>query len=459
MICKSITSDTTNELEKIILAKAANALKSKPDRDIFDLHIFYAILCSTGTNKNTDHFDPIELWRARHSCSQKPVNIGHTQTRIIGHMLDSIVVGEDLKPIPENTSEGDLPYKFHLITSAVVYKVWEDPKVQAEVNDLIDKISKGSTYVSMECLFRDFAFLLTNAATQEQKIIQRTPETAGLTKYLRQYKGSGKIYNYSLARVLKNITFSAVGIVDKPANPDSIISASLDLFNTNAAEGEINSVYINLDSNNMENTMADINVEGDKLSALQAEFNTLAQTHELTIKELDVVNKALAASKEEFTKMADEVKKEKAEDDTDTEMASLKTSIAKLEKKVEDLEKDKASLATANEAMDKTLEEFRKASRHSDRAEAMLKVDTTLSRESALQAVAKFDELSEAGFAGMLEMMKGYASKAPKEVTAEAIISGAKAETDAPMGAVAETKFNKVTADIKNFIKTEKKGS
>lgn len=450
---KAIAINDNQELENLILSKAAKNFYKREAFEKFDLFPFYAILVSSGTNKNTDHFHPIELIKAKNSPLDKPVNIGHNQKRIIGHITDCICVGEDLKPLPEKIDEGDIPERLHIVISAVIYKIWEDPAVQAEVNQIIDKISKGQTYVSMEALFKSFSYLLTSASG-ERKIIPRNEKTSGLTKYLRQYKGPGKIHDYTLARILEQITFSAVGIVDKPANVDSIISSDLDLFSNNNALANVNeSVYINIEhSTNGENNMSNevVNAAKDEeseMDSLKCEIETLkkdnASLHTL-VAELNV-------------KLEKPTKAETDTDqDTDKEMAELKSTIASLNEKVTSIENEKTTLVKANDDLNATVDAFKKASRHSERAEEMIKADSTLTLEKAREKVQAFDELSDTSFTQMVEMMKGYASRSPKEVTPESIINTAKADQDPPMGANAGDEFQKTVADIKKFLSPKK---
>ena len=147
-------------------------------------------------------------------------------------------------------------------------------------------------------------------------------------------------------------------------------------------------------------------------------------------------------------------------EDTMKEMANLKAAVETLTAEVNSLKSTKASLESekvelvkANDALNATVDAFKKASRHSDRADAVMKVDATLSREQAIDKVKAFDELSDAGFSAMVELMKGYAEKAPREVTAAEVIDKAKAEPDARYGASPENTYAKVTADIKKFVK------
>lgn len=71
--------------------------------------------------------------------------------------------------------------------------------------------------------FNGFDYGITNKTTGEYKVLARNEETSYLTKHLKAYGGLGEHEDYKIGRVLRNITFSGKGFVDKPANPDSII--------------------------------------------------------------------------------------------------------------------------------------------------------------------------------------------------------------------------------------------
>ena len=68
-----------------------------------------------------------------------------------------------------------------------------------------------------------FDYGVTNKNTGEYKVLARDENTAYLTKHLKAYGGLGEHEDYKIGRVLRNITFSGKGFVDKPANPDSVI--------------------------------------------------------------------------------------------------------------------------------------------------------------------------------------------------------------------------------------------
>ena len=72
----------------------------------------------------------------------------------------------------------------------------------------------------MECFFTDFDGLI-DKSTGAYKVLGRDNDSAYLTKYLKAYGGKGEYENYKVGRVLRNITFSGKGFVDKPANDNS----------------------------------------------------------------------------------------------------------------------------------------------------------------------------------------------------------------------------------------------
>lgn len=77
----------------------------------------------------------------------------------------------------------------------------------------------------MECYFKGFDYAMVSEGKVE--IINRNEKTAFLTKHLRCYGGSGVYQNKKISRVLRNITFSGKGLVENPANPESVILPSV----------------------------------------------------------------------------------------------------------------------------------------------------------------------------------------------------------------------------------------
>lgn len=194
-------------------------LASISDRPVqADLYYLNSILVSAGWNKNDDVFDVADLWAARETPVDKPFNYMHDETDIIGHMISSAAMAEDGAMI----NDLPLPEKMDLVTSAVIYKTWGDPAQSDRVNDLISKIDEGQLAVSMECVFRGFDYAVIEP-DGSQKVIARDENSAFLTKHLRAYGGTGSYEGYKVGRLLRDLYFSGKGLVDKPANPRSII--------------------------------------------------------------------------------------------------------------------------------------------------------------------------------------------------------------------------------------------
>ena len=153
-IISSMSISSTCELEicdPFLLNKPLRAVAENKNQ--MDLHYLKSILVTTGWNKNDDVFDKAEVWTARNTPSDKPFNYEHDQKQIIGHITGSKVIDEDGNDVAEGVSVDELPKKFHILTSAVLYKFWEDPKKQEEMNDIISGIANNKWFVSMEALF------------------------------------------------------------------------------------------------------------------------------------------------------------------------------------------------------------------------------------------------------------------------------------------------------------------
>jgi hypothetical protein len=213
-LANPISSDNKHNIKNI------KALASYNDNDLYYVQ---SILVTSSWNKNDDIFDKEEVWAAKNTPEDKPTNLEHDENTIIGHIVSNWTITDDGILIDPNTPSENLPEKFHIVTGSVIYKAYVNPELKDRTAKLIAEIENGTKYVSMECMFKGFDYGLINEQTGEYKILSRSDETAFLTKHLRAYGGSGKYENHKIGRVLRQITFSGKGYVDKPANPDSII--------------------------------------------------------------------------------------------------------------------------------------------------------------------------------------------------------------------------------------------
>lgn len=336
-----------------------------------DLYYVQSILVTSSWNKNDDIFDKTEVWKAKHTPEHKPTNLEHNEDIIIGHIISNWPITEDGDLIDENTPMEDLPNKFHILTGSVIYRGFSNPDLKERSENLISQIQAGTKYVSMECFFKGFDYGVLNTQTNEYKVLARNEETAYLTKFLRSYGGMGQHQDYKIGRVLRNITFTGKGFVDRPANIDSIIFIKNLFPETNKdnieeknpemvqsgvfiSQSNINSEKLIMSSDNQETEMQkteveNVNVEFTALSSevaelklvkekLEADLSDLAQTKESEITAL----KEEAANKTK--EMEEEKKKMKAELDAALEaIAGYKMKEAEMEKKAKTM-KRKASL-------------------------------------------------------------------------------------------------------------------
>jgi len=195
---------------------------SKAGANDSDLYYTKSILVTTIWNKNTDVFDPMETWMARSTPVHKPTNIEHDEKQTVGHITDCFGMTVDHQIIPDNIVAEELPQIFHLVNGAVIYKGWRDEQLAARASKLIDEIEQGKKYVSMECMFTNFSYAVIDS-NNKCSVVARDENSAWMTKHLRAYGGTGEVNGYKIGRLLRNITFSGKGYVDKPANPESII--------------------------------------------------------------------------------------------------------------------------------------------------------------------------------------------------------------------------------------------
>jgi hypothetical protein len=309
-----------------------------------DLFSFESILASTCWNKNFDIFDCIEMWRARSSPEDKPLNLEHKQDQIIGHITGNRVVSEDFQLIPDDTNESQLPGKFHIITSNVIYKYWEDKTKAEQIKQIIAEIQDGQWFVSMECLFTGFDYGVISPEG-EHKIIARNDSSSFLTKHLRQYGGTGLYDGYTIGRVMRNIRFSGKGIVRKPANPESVIFTP----NQNFAGVLASVVYLtgNEDLVKSSTEIIQMNLE-DQIKELKASVATLTQERDTLKSELANSSiKTIQVKLDEAIASIDALEKRAstAEQAKETAEASLKAANDKAndyKKEAEKLYKDKS---------------------------------------------------------------------------------------------------------------------
>ena len=388
-----------------------------------DLYYVQSILVTSNWNKNDDIFDTKEVWLARNTPEDKPTNLEHDEATIIGHITSNWPITEDGILIDENTPVENLPEKFHILTGSVIYRAYSKPELKERSEKLIAEIEDGTKYVSMECLFKGFDYGLLNKSTGEYKILSRNNDTAYLTKYLRAYGGLGEHQDYKIGRVLKNITFSGKGFVNKPANPESIIftkdSLAKNLDTTRSEKNTIlnnKGVIYNQSHNEVEN-----NIMSSETKASEEIVETEVVNNETVVQDtteskvnmeelksaMDMKNKELDALKSTYETM--KTKKEE-------EMATMKNKWneeqAVMKKQQEEMatmmNKMKAELDEANEtiaAYKNKEEEMMKKEKKMKRMASL--VNMGIDNESAEATVDKFDSLDDEAFYAITSLFAG----------------------------------------------------
>ncbi len=430
-VVASLSPLLVRELDQNIVEALAKHLSSAfagRDEDAFDLHQLYTILVTAGWNLNDDVFGVKEVWAARHSPEDKPFNLEHEPRKIIGHITGCAVVDDDYKLVPDDTDFDTLPEKFHILTSAVLYKHLKsrDAKLSAESKELIESVARGDWFVSMEALFDDFDYAIADKQGVKQ-VIARNNDTAHMTKYLRAMGGAGEYQGYKVGRYLKNITFSGKGLVKNPGNPESYVFNDVQMF-----KGAFASKLELPITNEEVHTMAEIS-------------NTVAKTeYDEAQKTIADLRTRLEAAKEE--KVTEKVKAAEAVvASRDEEIKTLKTEIDNMKAAKADLakagEEVKTKLADTEKKLadaTKTIEDGKLAAIVANRVSTL--VDKGVEKTEAEKIVEAFKTDSDEKFAVVVELQA-------KAVEAAKLAAAAKPDDEAAKKKKKEEADKKAKAD------------
>lgn len=358
-----------------------------------DLYYMDSVLVSVGINKNDDYFDAEEVWAARKSPEDKQINYEHNEKDIIGHITSCYAVDDKYTKIPDDVPEDRLPEKFHIITSGVLYKKWEDEDLKKRMGEILEKIDAGDIYVSMECLFSDFDYILIEQ-NGKASIVDRNKSTSYLTKYLRAYGGEGVYNNQRIGRVIRNITFSGKGMVERPANPESIIFNSTSPVVIKAKE-EING------ENRTMSTKLDTEVTDVKANAeLQNQLNEVTQL--LADAKREKIEAKAQAEKEAKARAEKELNDLKASlAQKDTELKSVEAKLVDAEKSLEASVKKIEDAEKAAKAAQDELDKISAAKKVADRVAALVKAGK--SEEDAKTLEKRFAKVDDEAFAALVE--------------------------------------------------------
>ena len=205
--------------------EAASVIKlPEPGDKQPDLSYFTAIFVSSGTNLNSAHFLPTELVKASKSVPSKAVDVEHEEAEIIGHIYDHAFIDTDgtkksLKELSSMEKASLDKQDIHIVIAGIIYK--------SRFPEISQEMAEGKWKVSMEAYYQDFDIKIG-----EMILDKKEAETLGLVsaeqadvfgKAAKVIKKGVEIASGEVARVLRGICFSGVGIVKNPANPPSVV--------------------------------------------------------------------------------------------------------------------------------------------------------------------------------------------------------------------------------------------
>lgn len=195
-----------------------------PDAKQKDLQYIRSVFVSAGTNKNGAHFLPSEMMKAHQTIVNKAIDMEHIEEKIIGHIYDCAFLfkdGEEFNPEQilteyEQASKDPDILDIDIAVAGVIHKL--------RFPEISDEITTGDWKVSMECFFKEFDIKIG-----DQIITRREAEVLGydpqdlIGGFVKVMAGTKELGKHLVSRVLRYITFSGMGLVKNPANPESII--------------------------------------------------------------------------------------------------------------------------------------------------------------------------------------------------------------------------------------------
>lgn len=281
-LSKASISQLDKDKDSVLLKGTASVSDATDQKDLLKM---VSVLVSTGINKNDDVYLRDELIQARSTAAHKPVNLGHDENKIIGHMVNSYVadkMGTKIEDDIINSNPDQVPQDIDIIDESVIYKfVFKDL-----AQKIIEKANAGELFVSVEAWFPNYDYLIGD------KIVKRNKETANILDPLLKINGGEGVYRgQRIGRVLRNILLGGKAITETPANPESVIKSVASIKNedvisidnliiTNNVIGNVHNLAI---ASKKENNMNKAQLE-EMIAIINAYKGTIASIGELETK-------------------------------------------------------------------------------------------------------------------------------------------------------------------------------
>jgi len=203
------------------LKKAVASVVSFPENKTPDVTFFSGIFVSSGENLNKAYFLPTELVKAHNTIVNKPIDIEHSESEIVGHIYSSAFVDKsgnllDIKELSGKRSDELERMDIDVVIGGILYKS-RFPELAEEVKDMKWKLS-------METYFMDYDVKIGNVILSKKDAEALGVASDSVLGRIARVLRSGKeIAKGEITRVLRGLLFSGVGLVKNPANPASVI--------------------------------------------------------------------------------------------------------------------------------------------------------------------------------------------------------------------------------------------
>lgn len=192
-----------------------------PENKTPDVLFFSGCFVSSGENLNHAYFLPSEMIKAHASINNKPLDIEHEESNIIGHIYSSAFVDqngnilnvEELAKL-ETKALDQIP--MDVLIGGIVYK--------SRFPKLADEVKQGSWKLSMETYYENYDIKIGSLI-----LSRKEAEALGLAsnnvlgRMAKILKKGVELAAGQIARVLRGLMFSGCGLVKQPANPRSLI--------------------------------------------------------------------------------------------------------------------------------------------------------------------------------------------------------------------------------------------
>jgi hypothetical protein len=214
-----VTAPLSSEIASLAAVAEALSIPDEEDRQP-DLQYLTAIFVSSGMNKNGAVFLGSELIKARSSIDNKAVDIEHDEQRVVGQITGSVFMDRKRAPINldkislEDGTEDIDNMDMDIAISAIIHK--------SRFPELAQDIIDGKWMVSMEAYYRDYDIKVgDNIIPREEATVLGYDKLIGSVVHVKD--GDKELGFHLVGRVLRDILFAGVAVVQNPANPRSII--------------------------------------------------------------------------------------------------------------------------------------------------------------------------------------------------------------------------------------------